>query len=82
MFKSPWIELIFIGLPILLFVLSLILRKWIDKRIKRRFQRKKIERERKKNPCYGCPSVRRHLCNGCFRKNLKDFEAERGANDG
>lgn len=82
MFESPWIELIFIGFPILLFVFSIILRKWLEKRIKRRFQTRKIAKERKKNPCYNCPSVRKHHCNGCYRKVLKDFEAERGENNG
>jgi len=82
MLESPWIELILVGFPVLMFVLSVFLRKCVSKRIKKRFQTIKIEKKRKKNPCYGCPSVRKHHCNGCYRKVLKDFEAERGRNDG
>lgn len=82
MLESPWIELILVGFPILMLILSFFLRKWVGKRIKKRFQTRKIEKKRKKNPCYSCPSVRKHHCNGCYRKVLKDFEAERGRNDG
>lgn len=78
MFERPWIELIFIGFPILLFIFSLFLRKWFEKLIKRQCHTRKIAKERKKNPCYSCPSVRKHHCNGCYRKVLKDFKAERG----
>ena len=82
MLESPWIELILVGFPVLIFVLSVFLQKWVSKRIKKRFKTRKIAKELKKNPCYGCPSVRKHHCNGCYRKVLKDFEAERGRNDG
>ena len=74
MFESPLIDLLLIGLPILLFVFSLFLRKWFEKRIKRLFQMRKIVKKRKENPCYHCPSVRKHHCNGCFRRDLMKFE--------
>lgn len=90
MIERPWepvhysnLEATFlIGLSVLLFILYLFLRKFMKKRIKKRFQTIKIAKERKKNPCYGCPSVRKHHCNGCFRKVLKDYKAERSKNDG
>ena len=76
------LEIILVTIVVVGFVVFLLFTKqWMARRIRNYFTARRIKKNRKKNPCYHCPSVRNHHCNGCFWGDLMEFEASEERSD-